>query len=499
MKKLLLFLLLSSASFAQSTFNGGTIGGNILPDTSGRVLGSSTQQWDAFIKNLTLSGNLTQAGASTVSGNLTATTGQNILKAYSINDVLYVDGIKYANIAAAVSAAGTTNPVTIVIPSTYAGTECPVSQTNLIFYDYRAGARSGTGSSSFICTTNIIQFNTKTPGGTDILMRPEMTRSTIQNGGAAFVLYPITHFKDMVVPPGEVWAGGGIAPEADLDGTLSGTLAGLSGFESSVTVASTGGTMTEADGGVGYVYNSPSSTTAITTANGLLGRGCAGVINGVAPTNCYGIFAMSQAGVSGGTRRYSAGFGGLALFEYDQATGSGGFQCEDTDHSTHPCFAIGSDHTTNLFAINAAGLNFVDSTGAPRASVDSAGFHAGTATITTQITSPLYKTTTNCAAVGTSANPSLVACGAAPSGAFSCATAASTGTCVVSTTAVTANSNIIVQQVVSEGARLSITCNTASVLPSTPLVLSKSAATSFTITLGTVTTNPGCFVYWIID
>jgi hypothetical protein len=118
---------------------------------------------------------------------------------------------------------------------------------------------------------------------------------------------------------------------------------------------------------------------------------------------------------------------------------------------------------------------------------------------TGKVKASLIATVTNCAAVGTAANPSVAACSAAPSGAFSCATNASTGTCQVNTTAVTANSNIIVQQVVSEGARLSVTCNTGSVLPAGPLLLSKSAGASFTLTMGTITTNPGCFVYWIVN
>lgn len=111
-----------------------------------------------------------------------------------------------------------------------------------------------------------------------------------------------------------------------------------------------------------------------------------------------------------------------------------------------------------------------------------------------------YSTGANCAGVGTAANPSVVTCTSASAGAFSCATAASTGTCQVNTTAVSANSEIIVTQNASEGTRLSVTCNTTSVVPAAaPLLLSKSAGASFTITLGTVTTNPGCFDYLIIN
>lgn len=118
---------------------------------------------------------------------------------------------------------------------------------------------------------------------------------------------------------------------------------------------------------------------------------------------------------------------------------------------------------------------------------------------TTGITSPKFSSTTNCSAVGTAASPSLVACSAAPAGAFSCAVTASAATCVVSTTAVTANSEIFVQEVADEGARLGVTCNTTpSSVPSITLA-SKSAGTSFTINVPTITTNPSCFDYVIYN
>lgn len=111
-----------------------------------------------------------------------------------------------------------------------------------------------------------------------------------------------------------------------------------------------------------------------------------------------------------------------------------------------------------------------------------------------------YKTTTKCAAAGSAANPSAVACSAAPSGSFSCATNASTGTCVVSTTAVTAASAIFVQPDSSLGSLLSVTCNTTADTGLTgPRVSARTAATSFTITLGTFTTNPLCFNYWVVN
>jgi hypothetical protein len=115
------------------------------------------------------------------------------------------------------------------------------------------------------------------------------------------------------------------------------------------------------------------------------------------------------------------------------------------------------------------------------------------------IKAPLFATSTNCAGVGTAANPSVVTCSAAPAGAFSCSTSASGGTCVVDTTAVTANSEIIVTQVSDEGTRLTVTCNTTILTLSHPLVSAKSSGTSFTVTLPTFATNPICFDYVITN
>ena len=125
-----------------------------------------------------------------------------------------------------------------------------------------------------------------------------------------------------------------------------------------------------------------------------------------------------------------------------------------------------------------------------------------TVTANTSVTSPLYATTTKCAATGSGANPSIAACAAAPAGFFSCATAATGGTCQVNTTAVTANSVILVEEIdtTTVGTAIGVTCNTSTtVIPTSRLLASSVAATSFTINVGTITTNPACFEYTIIN
>jgi len=115
---------------------------------------------------------------------------------------------------------------------------------------------------------------------------------------------------------------------------------------------------------------------------------------------------------------------------------------------------------------------------------------------------PGFASATNCSAVGTSASPSVASCGSAAAGQFSCATAATGATCQVNTTAVTANSEIFVfeSDTAVTGTRLGVTCNTSTtVIPTSRILASSVAATSFTINLGTVTTNPACFSYMVVN
>src|SRR5262249_46687983 len=143
--------------------------------------------------------------------------------------------------------------------------------------------------------------------------------------------YPITHLTNATVSGGTV---DGDAPEAQTNGTLSGTLANLTGSEQVATVDSRGGFVTNAMGAIGYVFSTPSSTTRITNAYGLWARGCQGTIYGVAPVDCYGVFADRQLGAAS-RRNYAIGVNGKGLILYDSNRGSSGFDAEDTDGTVH--------------------------------------------------------------------------------------------------------------------------------------------------------------------
>lgn len=116
---------------------------------------------------------------------------------------------------------------------------------------------------------------------------------------------------------------------------------------------------------------------------------------------------------------------------------------------------------------------------------------AGAITGPTNFTSALYSTTTNC-----SDSAGAAACSAATAGQVVIDAAATT--VVVSTTAVTANSEIFIQEDPSAATRLGVTCNTTTGRDYT--VTARTAATSFTITSSAApVTNPACLNYYIVN
>lgn len=110
------------------------------------------------------------------------------------------------------------------------------------------------------------------------------------------------------------------------------------------------------------------------------------------------------------------------------------------------------------------------------------------------VSATAYQTATNCAS---SASPAV--CGSAASGAVAVPTGTNP-TLTVNTTAVTANSIILLTIDEGLGTKLSVTCNSTLSTLVNPVVTARTAATSFTITIGsTLVTNPACVSYLIIN
>jgi hypothetical protein len=102
-----------------------------------------------------------------------------------------------------------------------------------------------------------------------------------------------------------------------------------------------------------------------------------------------------------------------------------------------------------------------------------------------------YNTLTNC-----SDGAGAAACASASAGSVVVGDGATT--VVVSTTAVTANSQIFVEYDSSLGTKLGVTCNTAIVQPT---VSARTAAASFTITISAdpAGANPACLSYFLVN
>jgi hypothetical protein len=176
---------------------------------------------------------------------------------------------------------------------------------------------------------------------------------------------------------------------------------------------------------------------------------------------------------------------------YEQvALGTGQFRV-----LTNGNFFTGNIITAGLNGTASGGITYNGSTSGSCASVASA--NAGSVTWPCGGNFTAYNSGTNCGAVGSAANPSLVACASAAAGSFSASVSASAGTAVVSDTRVTANSEVVLVEDPSESTRLSVTCNTAVLTGA--FVSAKSAGTSFTVTLPTFAANPMCFSFWVVN
>jgi hypothetical protein len=109
---------------------------------------------------------------------------------------------------------------------------------------------------------------------------------------------------------------------------------------------------------------------------------------------------------------------------------------------------------------------------------------------------PTYSTLTNCSS---SASPAV--CGSAAAGSVALPTNAVSSSIVVNTTAVTANSQIVVTTDDTLGAKLGVTCNsTVATLVGGLTISARTAGTSFTIANNVaVVTNPLCVSYTIVN
>lgn len=278
-------------------------------------------------------------------------------------------------------------------------------------------------------------------------------------------------------------AGGGIEFDAPVGGITSiattGTggagapiilLAGIGGGAPAAAIAATGG-----EGGRATLQAASGANVSVSGSTNTSGAG--------GPASVYSGRGGSAAGVGGATN-IAANAGDLTLVGAAGGSASGG--ASNTGGNAAKIYALINPGGTGSTA-NGTDGSFIVNAG----SGDSLVTDVFSVSYTGIAKSTLLATYSNCAD-----STGAAACGAAPAGHF--VMDVGNTTVVVSTTAVTANSEITIFPDRSLGALLGITCN-AAVPPTVPQISARTAGTSFTLEVSAPVTNPACFGYTIVN
>ena len=379
------------------------------------------------------------------------------------------------------------------------------------------------GGAAFTATggtvTQPVVFTGDNSGGTGtVRIRPsdedtQLVLCEASNNASPEVCSALQHYNGSATVSGSYLSANGYVDSSGVQQRYNtGFGIGQLNFSSSSTAANnfavfnvygTGGAVA---GNAGLAVSGAATSTFITGTLGTVTNDFRGpILNGGSAT-CDGLSAGSvcisdAAGLtvaSTGTASINVGFGantaaGQIVVYNESDVALGGFGClgsalADVD-TQDTCYmagigkviniartddvAAGSVHTKWIDNYSASGVLLMDLLG------------NGT------VRPLLYGSQSNC-----SDGAGAAACSAAPAG--SVVIDAGATTVVVSTTAVTANSQIFVQDDSSLGTKLGVTCNTAAFRDYR--VSARTAATSFTITASAApVTNPACLSYSIIN
>lgn len=247
MRKLILFLFLASPIFAREHDFSGAFAHPNLPVA--RVIAVPEPQTHTFCasdSNCAYTGNNTHSGTETFT---------NRLSAGNISDILVVDGVQYANISAAVAAAGSNTRI-IQIPSTYLGTECPASViTTLIFQDFRPTFSGGP------CTQNVSSWNQASGSGQHSMNR--VIWQKVSPASSDVALFYQGQYSGTMPASNSLE---GMAGEADSIGTMISIpgSANLIGIEGDAVLSSLGQTWSSIYAGFFKVVSQVGNTTNCT-------------------------------------------------------------------------------------------------------------------------------------------------------------------------------------------------------------------------------------------
>lgn len=290
--------------------------------------------------------------AALATGGRAQVTGGSTFNSANINNMLFVDGIGYTNCAAALTAAGVVNNTIIVIPSSYAGAECPPTvNANITFWDFRGGAHT--------LVNNSVSWNQLSGSGLHSMSRFIQTRNSPTNSEQ--VVYGQAFYGGSF-PASQVL--GAVTGEVDTTGALTGVGAGssLQALQANVILNSTGQTIQSAYGGVFGVASTGANTTNVQNIYTI--RAVAYAKGGTETvTNAYGVLIDQQT--NGSTRNYGwYSVGGRNLLGFN--TGGSAIDAEDSGHVARPFIYINNVNDAVIQAINNAGVYLQDFGGVNR-------------------------------------------------------------------------------------------------------------------------------------
>jgi hypothetical protein len=233
------------------------------------------------------------------------------------------------------------------------------------------------------------------------------------------------------------------------------------------------------------------ATSATGAATG--GVGSTNTITGGAGGAATGVGGNTTVGGAGGAVNITAGNGGAG--SAGNNSGGAGGKIVLTPGTGGAKTGTGTAGAAGLVQV-AGSLNLSTLTASSGLYLDANKVVTNTAPASLSLTASTYSTATNCSS---SASPAV--CGSAAAGSVAIPTGVTSVTLQVNTSAVTANSQILLVADDTLSTQLSVTCNsTLATLVGGMAITARTAATSFTITYnGTIATNPLCVNYLVIN
>jgi hypothetical protein len=279
----------------------------------------------------------------------------------NINQDLYVSSPSvagtYTTCQAAVTAAGANNRI-IHVPPDYNGPDCPLNIGNNVVLMNEDSTR--------LYVDDGFNFFQKTGGNTQSMVHMMGQPFTSPGAGGVYVCCYFTTTANNYTVGSSVGTDGG-AFEDNITGTLTGNIF-MSALENSLTIGSTGGTVSKGYGTQSYLNTLAGSTTPITDFRAEVGLGCHSILGSGAIQVCIGVYGETAAGAA--TRyNYAGAFRGATLLMYHSGIGAARLDVEDATGNNggvdahHPFIFMDNTSTMNIQTPTVNGMNILGASG----------------------------------------------------------------------------------------------------------------------------------------